>query len=149
MSSAAVLFSWMYRRSAPRDLFAFAFEIGDLAGDELSAARCGGEFAKNVAQSNNGASAWPAARISNAIVSRASPASTAIAFAENLVTSRPAAAEVVVVHARQIVVDERVGVDALDRAGGGQRGCRSGRRMLPQRREQSIGRRRLPPAKRL
>ena len=32
----------------------------------------------------------------------------------------PAAAQIVVVHARQIVVHERVGVDALDRTGRGQ-----------------------------
>ena len=38
------------------------------------------------------------------------------AFAEHLVVGRLAAAEIVVVHRRQIVVDERVGVDALDGA---------------------------------
>ena len=38
------------------------------------------------------------------------------AFAEHLVVGRLAAAEIVVVHRRQIVVDERIGVDALDGA---------------------------------
>ncbi len=37
-----------------------------------------------------------------------------------LVHGRPAAAQVVVVHARQVVVDQAVGVDALQRAGGAQ-----------------------------
>ena len=37
-----------------------------------------------------------------------------------LVHRRPAAAQVVVVHARQVVVDQAVGVDALQRAGGAQ-----------------------------
>ena len=61
------------------------------------------------------------------------------AFAENFVVGRLAAAEIVVVHRRQIVVDERVGVDALDGArerhggrvaattslGGSQQNCRA------------------------
>ena len=42
--------------------------------------------------------------------------------AEAHVHGRLAAAQDVVVHARQVVVDERVGVDQLDRAGGAQRG---------------------------
>ena len=39
------------------------------------------------------------------------------AFAEDFVVGRFAAAVIVVVHRRQIVVDERIGVDALDGAG--------------------------------
>ena len=39
------------------------------------------------------------------------------AFAEDLVVGGLAAAEIVVVHRGQIVVDERIGVDALDGAG--------------------------------
>ena len=38
------------------------------------------------------------------------------AFSVDLVRSGPAAAQIVVVHARQVVVNERVGVDALDGA---------------------------------
>ena len=69
------------------------------------------------------------------------------AFAEDLVVGRLAAAEIVVVHRRQIVVDERVGVDALD--GAGQRqgvgfACRRRPRRPP---GTSAGRIRLPPAK--
>lgn len=41
-------------------------------------------------------------------------------FVELLVRRGPAAAQVVVIHARKVVVDERVGVDALDGDGGGQ-----------------------------
>jgi hypothetical protein len=41
-------------------------------------------------------------------------------LAELDVRGRAAATEVVVVHRRQVVVDERVGVDQLDRSGGGQ-----------------------------
>ena len=39
------------------------------------------------------------------------------AFAEHFVVGRTTAAQVVVVHARQIVVDERVGVNAFDGTG--------------------------------
>ena len=38
---------------------------------------------------------------------------------EGLVDRRPAAAEVVVVHRRQVVMDEAVGMDAFERRGGG------------------------------
>ena len=37
---------------------------------------------------------------------------------KGLVAGRPAAPQIVVVHRRQIVVDERIGVDHLDRGGG-------------------------------
>ncbi len=36
------------------------------------------------------------------------------AFAENLVVGGASAAEVIVVHARKIIVDERIGMDAFD-----------------------------------
>ena len=39
-------------------------------------------------------------------------------FAESLVNGRLAAAKVVIVHARQIVVDQRIDVDRLDRGAG-------------------------------
>src|SRR5205823_12763411 len=37
--------------------------------------------------------------------------------AENFVAGRTAAAEIVIVHAREIIVDEGIGVDAFHRAG--------------------------------
>src|SRR6185437_16899539 len=40
---------------------------------------------------------------------------------EGLVRGRTAAAQVVVVHRRQVVVDQRIAVDAFDRAAGAQR----------------------------
>ena len=55
------------------------------------------------------------------------------AFAEDFVIGRLAPAEIIVVHRRQIVVNERIGVDALDRTGERHGGllrstARSGRR---------------------
>ena len=55
----------------------------------------------------------------NASVSSASPARIARASPNTLCAVRPAAPEVVVVHRRQVVVDQRVGVDHLERARGG------------------------------
>ena len=43
-------------------------------------------------------------------------------LAEHLVVRRLAAAQIVVVHARQIVVNERIGMQQLHAAGGGKRG---------------------------
>jgi len=52
-------------------------------------------------------------------------------FAKDLVVGRLAAAEIVVVHRRQVIVDERIGVDALERrrrAAGHRLPCRRQRR---------------------
>ena len=78
-------------------------------------------------------------------------------LAEHDVAGRPAAPQRVVVHGRQVVVDEGVGVDELERAGGRQR--QRARRARRRRRSRcatasaaasaSVGRRRLPPANRL
>ena len=61
------------------------------------------------------------ASTSKASVNSASPARIASRLAEDLVAGRPAAAQVVVVHRRQVVVDQRIGVDHLDGAGRRQR----------------------------
>ena len=61
------------------------------------------------------------------------------------VRGRPAAAQLVVVHRRQVVVDQRIGVDELDRRRRGQhpRGSAPSERAVAR---QSTGRMRLPPA---
>ena len=59
---------------------------------------------------------------------RPSPARIAIAVAVDDVQRRPAAPQRVVVHGRQVVVDQRVGMDQFDRARGGQRGVARARR---------------------
>ena len=70
------------------------------------------------------------------------------AFVERLVAGRPAAAQVVVVHRRQVVVDQAVGVDQLDR--GGRRVERLERRAERFAGEYtSVGRRRLPAPRRV
>ena len=69
-------------------------------------------------------------------------------LAEDLMRGRAAAAQIVVVERRQIVVDQRVGVDHLQRAGHRQSlGSRPATARAASR--QSTGRMRLPPAKRL
>ncbi len=81
------------------------------------------------------------------------------AVAVDDVQRRPSAPQRVVVHRRQVVVDQRVGVDQLDRARGRQReiGCRGAsahrasrcRATASAAASASIGRSRLPPAKTL
>ena len=67
-------------------------------------------------------------------------------LAERDVARRAAAAQVVVVHRRQVVVDERVGVDQLDR-GGERQDARAGRSPIARAvASASTGRMRLPPA---
>jgi hypothetical protein len=55
-----------------------------------------------------------------ASVNKRVPGQDGDAFAKNLVVGQLAPAVIIVVHGRQIVMDERVSVDALDRAGQGQ-----------------------------
>ncbi len=105
------------------DPLAFAFEIGNLAGNQSPAAGGDGDFAKNRAQ----IVARPRLRLRRDLKGDREQRVTRQnrdAVAKNLVTGRATAPEIVVVHAREIVVDERVGVDALDRAGEGKRAFR-------------------------
>ena len=70
-------------------------------------------------------------------------------FAEDLVACRPAATQVVVVHRRQIVVDQRIGVDHFHGAGRRQGRARSVPPQASADHNTSIGRSRLPGASRL
>ena len=67
-------------------------------------------------------------------------------LAERLVAGRAAATQVVVVHRRQVVVDQRVGVDQLDRRGERQHRRRGSMPIASAVASASTGRIRLPPA---
>ena len=69
--------------------------------------------------------------ISNARVSSASPARIAVASSVCLVQRRAAAAQVAVVHRRQIVMDQRIAVDAFQRRADQQERPRAARRTPP------------------
>ena len=69
--------------------------------------------------------------------------------AEDLVIGQLAAAVVVVIERGQIVVNQRIGVDQLQRAGRGHDARRSRRRPCAPPRCRESGRMRLPPANRL
>ena len=77
-----------------------------------------------VSSSRTSASRWISSRVmmSKAMVSSASPARIAVASSIGLVQGRPAAAQVGVVHRRQVVMDQRIAVDAFQRCAGEQRG---------------------------
>ena len=95
--------------------FAFAFQIGDLSGDELQRAGRAGDFQNDFVvriARKFFALRGDLKRLRQQRVAR----EHGDAFAENFVVGRLAAAEIVVVHRGQIVVDERIGVDALDGA---------------------------------
>ena len=105
-------------QSRAAEFLAFALEVGDLAADEPLAAAGAGEFADErgggVARRRRGLCEDGKRDGEQRVAGE-----DGHAFTEDLVRSGPTAAKVVVVHAGEVVVDERVGVDALDRAGGG------------------------------
>ena len=98
-------------------------EVVGLAADERARARRRGELAQRREPRAGRASPAVARAPRRRSASSASPASTADGLAVGDVHGRAAAALVVVVHARQVVVDERVGVDQLD--GGRERAARA------------------------
>ncbi len=101
-----------------REVLALAFEVGDLAGDELE--RSGGlrDLEHQVAMGVARPSFGPGRHLEGLGEQRVAREHRD-ALAEDHVVRRLAATEIVVVHRRQVVVDERIGVDALDGAGQG------------------------------
>jgi len=101
--------------------FAFALEVEYLAGNEPQAAGGSGELADeggHVISAGGGSVAEDLEGDGKEGIA----GEDGDAFAEDLMIGRPAAAEVIVIHAGEIVVDERVGVDAFDGTGVGQGG---------------------------
>ncbi len=102
------------------DLAPFSFEISHLAGDEFLASGRDGDFAqqdRDVVARRKFCARNDFKRDRQQSVA----GKHGDAVAENFVTSRAPATKIVVVHARKIVVHERVGVDAFERAGERQR----------------------------
>ena len=130
------------------DAAAFGFKIGHLAGDQFLAARGGGDFTEDFAKIITLRALDLGGNLERNGQQRVT-GQDGNAVAKNLVAGRAAAAEVVVVHAGEIVMDERIGVDAFD--GAGEREAR--RSILPPQASaaarQRIGRRRFPPANKL
>jgi hypothetical protein len=106
-----------------REFLALAFKVGDLTGDERLAARGVREFLDNggmrVARGGFYGRGHLEGDGEEGVASEDGDA-----FTVDLVRGGLAAAKVVVVHAGQVVMDERVGVDAFDRAGEGKRRLR-------------------------
>ena len=101
------------------ELFALAFKIGHLARDELAAPGGLGEFA----QKRGDGIARGALRGGEDFKrdgEQGVPGKHGDPLAKDLVAGGATPAQIVVVHAREVVVDERVGVDAFHGAGGGQ-----------------------------
>jgi hypothetical protein len=94
---------------------ALALQIGHLAGDELAGAGGLGQFADDFTMRIS-RPAPAAGGDGESLCQQGVAGQDGDAFAENFVIGRFAAAQIVVVHRRQIVVDEGIGVDALDGA---------------------------------
>ena len=124
-----------------------ALEVGDLPAHHAPAARGVGDVREHVGEP---LSVAPRAALfgdePEGQRQERVPGQDGDGFAEHLVVGGNAAAEVVVVHRGQVVVDQRVGVDHLHRAGGGHHL----RPRLPPTASApamtSTGRSRLPPA---
>jgi hypothetical protein len=104
-----------------RNLFAFAFEVGDLAGDELEGTGGVGDFVNDFAAGvpfQFGGEGGDFEGLREQGVAR----EDRDAFAENFVVGELAATIIVVIHRGQIVVDQRVSVNAFDCAGVGKSG---------------------------
>ena len=87
------------------DPVAFGFEVGHLTGDQFLASGGDGDFAKDFAQ----IVARPCLRFGRDFEGdreQRVAGKDGDAVSENFVAGRAAAAEIVVVHAREIVVDE-------------------------------------------
>jgi len=100
----------------PGGLFAFRFEVGDLSGDEGPATGGEGEFLEKVADLISrcfGSGREDGKRLGEEGVSR----QHSNAFAKDLVRGGATPAEIVVVHAGEIIMDERISMDAFDGAG--------------------------------
>ena len=103
------------------DRLAFGFEIGDLAGDESAAAGAGGDLLEDSAQRVAARGLGAGGNLEGDGEERVAR-KNGDSFPEGLVASGAAAAEIVIIHARQIVVHERVGMNAFDGAGERQSG---------------------------
>ena len=129
---------------------AFAFEIGHLAADHAAhGAGGGGQFGDHARPGDRRGTSFELREHLEGESEQRIAGEDGHGFAEDLVAGELAAAVVVVVERGEIVVDQRVGVDQFERAGGGDDaggivgdGC-------ARLRWQRMGRMRLPPAKRL
>ncbi len=100
----------------PRGFPALGFQVGHLAGNQATAPRCDGEFAEKIPRLV--ARGFPDSRQNlKRLRQKRIPGEHGDALAENFVRGRASPPEIVIIHARQIVMDEGVRVDALDGTG--------------------------------
>src|SRR5450432_921952 len=104
------------------DWLTFSFKVGDLSGDQSSAAGGDGNLAENLAKIIVKRGVCFGRNLERDC-QKSVACKYCDAVAEDFMTGGPAAAEIIVIHAREIIMDERIGMDALDGAGEGK--CRS------------------------
>ncbi len=101
-----------------RDALAFTLQVGHLSGDQFEGTGRSGEFEDDVAVVVAGTDVAEGSHFESLGEERVA-GEDGDAFAENLVAGETSAAVVIVVHRREVVVNQGVGVDALDGAGEG------------------------------
>ena len=99
------------------EVLAFAFEVEDLSADELAGATGVGEF-EEVVFGGVSLCGWGLGEDGEGLGEEGVATEDGHAFAVNFMTSGSASAEIIIVHAREVIVDEGVGVHDLDGAGG-------------------------------
>jgi len=98
------------------------FDVHHLPGDESLGADGARELAEGADDARRGGTNGGAGDVLEGECEERVAGEDRDVLAEHLVVGRLAAAEVVVVHAGEVVVDERHGVDHFDGAGSGHRG---------------------------
>jgi hypothetical protein len=100
------------------DVASFAFEVGHLAGDELEGTGGPGEFEDDVAVGISGPGPALGGDLEG-LGEQGIAGEDGDPFTEDLVVGEASASIIVVIHGRQVVVDEGVGVDAFHGASQG------------------------------
>lgn len=101
-----------------RDTFFFGVEVEDLAGDEAETTRGMGKFGDQVRGGVAAVGRGPGDR-GERLGEKSVSGEDGNGFPEDAVAGGSSPAEVVIIHARKIVMDQRVGVNALDGTGCG------------------------------
>lgn len=99
------------------EVLAFAFEVEDLAADEFLRSAAGGEFEDDVAE-EVAFGGLGLGEDGEGFGEEGVSGEDGEAFAVDFMGGGAAAAEVIIIHAGEVIMDEGVGVEDFDGAGG-------------------------------
>jgi hypothetical protein len=101
-----------------RDFFAFSLQIGDLARDKLKGSGSGSQFEDYLLMRVSIPAAAPGGNFEG-LCKQGIAGEDSNAFPEHFVIGGFATTKIIVIHGRQVVVDQRIGMNTFDRAGQG------------------------------